>query len=535
MANKTVSRLNILIAASADSALATYRQVESATANLAGSVTSQFGKLATIAGVGAAAYAAFDRVKEGFAANEELAATAREFRALTGSAAKAKELLEGLGGLEAAGALFDLDGNVSAAAKTLARFGVDTSDLVDTVRDLGAISAATGTPLEELAEKFGKLAVGPINLKKLVAAAESGIPLIQQLTAEFGTNEEGLAKLLSQGKVGFEDIRAALDALTSESGEFGDALAQQAESTTGRLQSLERSIGNLGEAFAEALTPLVNEAATQLANFSEALGTSSAETVRGIVEIGLMVAAFAAAVVIVPKVVAGIASIIRTLRALTTASILAQSTNPVQLVATLASLAVGTAAAAALAIEFDNLAEKAEKSAAATTNSAAALQGLAKTQDTTAALEDHAKKLEDLAKRGEAITRANRTPLEILQDDVADLNQLFQVGAINAATYDRAVAAAGKQFQQATEESERLTESVRQLNGVAAAERGTTSGFSAIQSGTRALAALRESDSRELARSSKLQAEILAVLNASKRRLDEIAGKQPVELIRGEL
>lgn len=75
-----------------------------------------------------------------------------------------------------------------------------------------------------------------------------------------------------------------------------------------------------------------------------------------------------------------------------------------------------------------------------------ALEAKRKAEEATA---KHQQVFDDLLARGQALMQEMRTPLEAYQASLADLDSMLSIGAISQETYNRAVAAAGVQFEEA--------------------------------------------------------------------------------------
>lgn len=81
---------------------------------------------------------------------------------------------------------------------------------------------------------------------------------------------------------------------------------------------------------------------------------------------------------------------------------------------------------------------------------AAYLESLAQQIDANKAAANAQKEWEQTLERGKALTESLRTPLEVYQDTLADVNELLDQGAISYETYARAVEKAQKELDAAT-------------------------------------------------------------------------------------
>ncbi|WP_038162517.1 tape measure protein [Verrucomicrobium sp. BvORR106] len=191
---------------------------------------------------------------------------------LTGSAAQAKLVLSELEDLAASTPLTGAE--LGEAAKMLIAFGESTTTVTDTLRKLGDIAAGVGMPLSELAELFGKARTqGTIFAEDLNQLSGRGVPIIQSLAKHFGVAESQIKKMASEGKIGFEDMRAALFSLTQEGGAFFQMMSKQAGTFEGQVSTLgdawEKLLRKLSDPVLEAITGQISKGTSLL----EKMGT----------------------------------------------------------------------------------------------------------------------------------------------------------------------------------------------------------------------------------------------------------------------
>ena len=105
-------------------------------------------------------------------------------------------------------------------------------------------------------------------------------------------------------------------------------------------------------------------------------------------------------------------------------------------------------------------------------------------KDAEEAAKRQKKAAEDIKKQGEDITKSMRTPIEKARDRFAELNRLFQAGAIDSRTYRRAIADNNKQLIDSAKKQAKPAEQMKPA--IAAAARGTVAGFSAVTRGKEA-------------------------------------------------
>ena len=164
------------------------------------------------------------------------------FTTLLGSADAAKKTLEELKAF-AADTPFEFP-EVQDAAKKLLAFNTPASELKETLRQLGDVSAGIDAPIGEIAELFGKARVqGRLFQEDINQLTGRGIPIIGELAKQFGVAESGVRKLVETGQVNFGNLQVAFAELTKEGGKFGGLMEKQSQTLPGLFSSLKDNIG----------------------------------------------------------------------------------------------------------------------------------------------------------------------------------------------------------------------------------------------------------------------------------------------------
>lgn len=208
----------------------------------AGMLTRFGGPAGIVAGLGAAGLAASK-----MAADMESASLQMQFVVRDGGDVAAM-----LGEIKAFGAASPFEfPELQAAAKTLASFGVSSDDLVDTLRNLGEVAAATGAPIGDLAIIYGQmLAKGKIQSEELLQLAERGVPIYEALGNVLGVSADEARTLAANGELGRKEIEKLDDALGDM---FSGATAAQAETLNGKLSTMNDNIKAIGTSVGEHL------------------------------------------------------------------------------------------------------------------------------------------------------------------------------------------------------------------------------------------------------------------------------------------
>ena len=163
------------------------------------------------------------------------------FETMLGSGQKAKGMISDLANL-AASTPFDMKGVVNGAKQLLA-YGFAANEITDTMRRLGDVSAGLGLNLQDLTWLYGTTMVqGRLFTRDLMQFTDRGIPLTEELAKQFGVTKDKVSELVTAGKVGFPEVKKAIESLTNEGGKFGGLMEKQSHSITGQISNIQDTI-----------------------------------------------------------------------------------------------------------------------------------------------------------------------------------------------------------------------------------------------------------------------------------------------------
>lgn len=209
---------------------------------------SAFKNLGTAIGGYLSAQGIMSFTKELINVRGEFQKTEIAFTTMLGSADKAKQLMSQMVKL-AAETPFGLQ-DVSQGAKQLLAFQVPAKEVVDTLTRLGNIAAGVSVPIDRIVGAFGKVkATGTLQGDEMNIFMEAGIPIMSELAKVTGHADDEIKKLVSQGKIGFNDVKNALFGLTNEGGMFFNLMEKQSASLSGK-------VANLGDAWDQMLNKI---------------------------------------------------------------------------------------------------------------------------------------------------------------------------------------------------------------------------------------------------------------------------------------
>ena len=221
---------------------------------------------------GALPFAAISAMK--LAADAET--LAMKMRVLTGSTDEASKVMGQLDKFAADTPFQKME--IGDAVQQLLAFGSSSSTVFDEMRMIGDIAAATGTPIGEMAELYGKAQVqGRLFAEDINQLTGRGIPIIGELAKQFGVNENEVKKLVESGKVGFPELQRGLAALAGPGGKFGGMMAELSTTTAGRFSTFVDNVYLLATQIGAQLLPVANELLVWGTNFvasADGIGTA---------------------------------------------------------------------------------------------------------------------------------------------------------------------------------------------------------------------------------------------------------------------
>lgn len=166
------------------------------------------------------------------------------FRTMLGSQEKSNKLMADTTEF-AATTTYNLQ-DVANGVKQLLAYGSDASNVVEELRMLGDIAAGMSIPLNDMVYLFGTTRTqGRMYTQDLRQFMGRGIPVARELAKQFGVAEDKVGELVTQGKVGFEEVNKALKALTSDGGQFANMMDAQSKTLKGQYSNLQDAVSQM--------------------------------------------------------------------------------------------------------------------------------------------------------------------------------------------------------------------------------------------------------------------------------------------------
>lgn len=194
------------------------------------------------------------------------------FSTMLGSKEKADALMREAVQL-AATTPFDLQG-VASGYKQLLAYGVAMEDVTETMTRLGNIAAGLSIPLNDLVYLYGTTrAQGRLYTQDFNQFTGRGIPMIRELSKEFGVAESEIKGMVEAGRVGFPEVQKVIENLTNEGGMFYNLMEEQSKTLSGQVSNLGDSIqqmfNEIGKSTQGVLSEGISAAAYLVENYEQ--------------------------------------------------------------------------------------------------------------------------------------------------------------------------------------------------------------------------------------------------------------------------
>ena len=167
--------------------------------------------------------------------------------------------------------------DLTEGTQTLLQFGIAADDTTDVLKQLGDISLGNADKLQTLVRAYGKMSSAKkVTLENVNMMIDAGFNPLNQICDATGESMSDLYKRISDGRVSFEELQYAVQAATSEGGQFYNGMLEASQTFSGRMSTLKDNVaaltGELTSGLFSALGDLVvklNEVVTSFLDSDE--------------------------------------------------------------------------------------------------------------------------------------------------------------------------------------------------------------------------------------------------------------------------
>ena len=183
-------------------------------------------------------------VKSGVDYNATMESYLTNFKVMLGSEEAAATKLSELRTL-AASTPFSLD-DLTSGTQTLLQFGIAADDTTGVLQRLGDISLGNAEKLQTLTRAYGKMSSAQkVTLENVNMMIDAGFNPLNQICDATGESMSDLYKRISDGKVSFSELEAAVEAATSQGGQFYNGMLEASQTFSGRMSTLKDNVSAL--------------------------------------------------------------------------------------------------------------------------------------------------------------------------------------------------------------------------------------------------------------------------------------------------
>ena len=209
-------------------------------------------------------------VKSGVDYNATMESYLTNFKVMLGSEEAAATKLSEIRKM-AASTPFSLD-DLTSGTQTLLQFGIAADDTTGVLQRLGDISLGNAEKLQTLTRAYGKMSSAQkVTLENVNMMIDAGFNPLNQICDATGESMSDLYKRISDGKVSFSELEAAVEAATSQGGQFYNGMLEASQTFNGRLSTLTDNtkalLGALSDSLYSSLSdllPVANDVVLEL-------------------------------------------------------------------------------------------------------------------------------------------------------------------------------------------------------------------------------------------------------------------------------
>lgn len=136
--------------------------------------------------------------------------------------------------------------DLTEGTQTLLQFGIAADDTTDVLKQLGDISLGNADKLQTLVRAYGKMSSAKkVTLENVNMMIDAGFNPLNQICDATGESMSDLYKRISDGRVSFEELQYAVQAATSEGGQFYNGMLEASQTFSGRMSTLKDNVSAL--------------------------------------------------------------------------------------------------------------------------------------------------------------------------------------------------------------------------------------------------------------------------------------------------
>ena len=219
-----------------------------------------------------APFAAFGKsiIEQGLASAGAFEQTQVEMETMIGSVKETQDLLAKLTRF-AVVTPFEMP-QLIQVTRGLVQFGERGDQLMDTLKMLGDASGGTAQKFQDLGRIFNHVrGTGHLMQFQFRELSMRGIIALTDISKYYGVTTEEADKMISHGKVSFEEFRKILKGLTMEGGRYNNMMEKQSQTYLGLISTMNDALNITKRMLVTPLMPMFKAATNVIISFADIL------------------------------------------------------------------------------------------------------------------------------------------------------------------------------------------------------------------------------------------------------------------------
>lgn len=189
--------------------------------------------------------------------NAEIEQLQTSFEVMTGSAEKAKSVIEELTKLGSETPFETKD--LAEVTQLLMNYGLTADDAIDKMKMLGDIAQGSSEKMNRIAMAYGQMSsAGKVSLEDVKQMIEAGFNPLQEISKTTGESMASLYDRISKGTISVDEITASMERSTSAGGKYFQSMEKQSKTLNGQISTLKDNFSQFAGVLAQDTTNAIS-------------------------------------------------------------------------------------------------------------------------------------------------------------------------------------------------------------------------------------------------------------------------------------
>lgn len=206
---------------------------------------------------GAVATAMAGALANGVKFNSEIEQLQTSFEVMTGSADKAREVIDKLKKVGAQ-TPYELKG-LASTTQLLMQYGFSADDAYNATINLGDIAQGNAEKMNSIALAFGQMSsLGKVTMQDIKQMINAGFNPLQAIAEMTGETMQQVNARYEEGAISVEEVTKAMKYASSEHGKFYKSMEKQSKTLAGQISTLKDNFDSLTGTLSEGLSKTIS-------------------------------------------------------------------------------------------------------------------------------------------------------------------------------------------------------------------------------------------------------------------------------------